>query len=88
MQHAREGDPVPRHVQARMGRGTAVFDLTAAGEQLEEQEDSSGVNDADISDIPHFRGPDSDDAPTEPGLSGVRQGRLGGQTDRDDITGA
>eukprot|EP00969_Alexandrium_andersonii_P058346 2569463-Alexandrium_andersonii.AAC.1 len=46
------------------------------------------MNDADIADIPHFRGPDSDTALAGPEFSGVRRGRSGGQTYRGDITGA
>eukprot|EP00969_Alexandrium_andersonii_P256115 11322796-Alexandrium_andersonii.AAC.1 len=46
------------------------------------------MNDADIADIPHFRGPDSDTALAEPEFSGTREGRSGGQTSRGDIAGA
>eukprot|EP00969_Alexandrium_andersonii_P145165 6419289-Alexandrium_andersonii.AAC.1 len=53
--HARESRPVPRRVQDRMDRGVAVFDLTAAGAQLEEPESSCGMGDADIKDLTDFR---------------------------------
>eukprot|EP00969_Alexandrium_andersonii_P158692 7011146-Alexandrium_andersonii.AAC.1 len=63
-------------------------DLTTACGQFEEPEDSSGMNDADVAAVPHFRGPDSDAALAEPEFPGVSGGQPGGQTYCDDITGA
>eukprot|EP00969_Alexandrium_andersonii_P290885 12857112-Alexandrium_andersonii.AAC.1 len=71
-----------------MGRGAAVYDLTAAHEQFGEPEVSPDLGDSTIADIPHFRGLDADSALVEPDPSGVREGRSDGQTYRDDITGA
>eukprot|EP00969_Alexandrium_andersonii_P050888 2236145-Alexandrium_andersonii.AAC.1 len=60
-----------------MDRCAAMYDLTTAGEQFEEPEDSSSMNDADIPDITHFRALDSDAASAEPESSGVRGGAIG-----------
>eukprot|EP00969_Alexandrium_andersonii_P113520 5017483-Alexandrium_andersonii.AAC.1 len=66
----------------------AVFDLAAVGEQCEEPEGSVGMDDADTADITNFRAMASDSASAVPELScGCRAGS-GGQTYRDDVTGA
>eukprot|EP00969_Alexandrium_andersonii_P169023 7470723-Alexandrium_andersonii.AAC.1 len=87
-QRAREGPPVPRRVQDRMDRGTAVFDLAAAGEQLEESEGSIGMDDADITDIADFQAVDAGAASAVPERSGERKAGPGGRTYCGDITGA
>eukprot|EP00969_Alexandrium_andersonii_P017916 784349-Alexandrium_andersonii.AAC.1 len=71
-----------------MGRGVAVFDLAAAGGQLEEPESSIGEVDADITDIANFRAVDAATASAVSECSGGRRAGPGGQTYRGDITGA
>eukprot|EP00969_Alexandrium_andersonii_P295708 13071210-Alexandrium_andersonii.AAC.1 len=71
-----------------MDRGMAVFDLTAAGDQLEEPESGIGVGDADITDIADFRAADAAVASAVSECSDGRIAGLGGQPYRDDITGA
>eukprot|EP00969_Alexandrium_andersonii_P325499 14382685-Alexandrium_andersonii.AAC.1 len=56
-----------------MNRCVAVFDLTAAGDQLEEPERSIGVGDADIADLTDFRAVDEPLASAVSGRSGDRR---------------
>eukprot|EP00969_Alexandrium_andersonii_P059665 2628162-Alexandrium_andersonii.AAC.1 len=71
-----------------MEHGMAVFDLAAAGDQLEEPESSIGVDDADITDIVDFRAADTAAASAVSECSDDRRAGAGGQAYRDDITGA
>eukprot|EP00969_Alexandrium_andersonii_P278505 12310722-Alexandrium_andersonii.AAC.1 len=71
-----------------MDRGMAVFDLSAAGDQLEEPESNVGMGDADITDIADFRAVDADAASAVSECSDGRRAGPGGQTYRGDITGA
>eukprot|EP00969_Alexandrium_andersonii_P281093 12428177-Alexandrium_andersonii.AAC.1 len=58
------------------------------GEPCEEPEGSFGMGDASIADITNFRAADSDTASAVLEPSGGRRAGPGGQTFRDDITGA
>eukprot|EP00969_Alexandrium_andersonii_P319685 14122761-Alexandrium_andersonii.AAC.1 len=71
-----------------MDRGVAVFDLTTAGGQLAEPENSIGMGDADITDLADFRAVDEPPASAVSGCSGDRRAGSGGQPCRDDIAGA
>eukprot|EP00969_Alexandrium_andersonii_P181369 8014031-Alexandrium_andersonii.AAC.1 len=71
-----------------MDRGMAVFDLAAAGDQLEEPESSIGVDDADIAGIADLRATDAAVASAVSECSDSRRAGPGGLPYRGDITGA
>eukprot|EP00969_Alexandrium_andersonii_P046001 2018761-Alexandrium_andersonii.AAC.1 len=62
-----------------MNRGMAVFDLAAAGGQLEEPESSIGMDDADITDIADFQAADAAAASAVSECSDDRRAGAGGQ---------
>eukprot|EP00969_Alexandrium_andersonii_P071249 3145609-Alexandrium_andersonii.AAC.1 len=71
-----------------MDRGMAVFDLAAAGDQLQEPEGSIGMDDADIADIADFRAADAAAVSAVSECSDGPRAGPGGHPYRGDITGA